>query len=110
MSELENTLLFQIKALNLPKPVIEYKFHPTRRWRFDIAWPELMLAVEVEGGTWINGRHSRGSGMEADLEKYGEAMKLGWNVYRCSSGMIKSGKAVETIELLIGMKSALRPV
>ncbi len=104
MSELENTLLFQIKALNLPKPVIEYKFHPTRRWRFDIAWPELMLAVEVEGGTWGKSRHTTGSGFEADCLKYAEAMKLGWNVYRTTGDMIKSGYAIETIELLINMK------
>ena len=105
MSELENLLLFQIKAVGLPKPLIEHKFHPTRRWRFDIAWPEYMLAVEVEGATWANGRHNRGSGFEADCLKYDNAMRLGWDIYRCTGDMIKSGRAVETIEILLGMKN-----
>ena len=105
MSELENLLLLQIKAVGLPKPVIEHKFHPIRRWRFDIAWPEYMLAVEVEGATWANGRHNRGSGFEADCLKYDEAMRLGWNVYRATGDMVKNGRAVETIEILLGMKN-----
>jgi hypothetical protein len=105
MSELENTLLFQIKAIGLPKPVIEYKFHPTRKWRFDIAWPELMLAVEVEGGTWgKKSRHTTGSGFEGDCLKYAESMKLGYDVYRCTGDMVKSGYAIQTIEILYNMK------
>jgi len=101
MSAIEESLAFQIKAMKLPEPVREYRFHPTRRWRFDFAWPDLMLAVETEGGTWTNGRHNRGKGFEADCEKYGEAMLLGWSVYRCTSGMVKSGVAVETIGKLM---------
>lgn len=74
-----------------------------RDWRFDFAWPELMIAVEAEGGTYTNGRHTRGTGFEEDCIKYGEAMKLGWSVYRCTGGMIKSGVAINTIEILIKM-------
>ena len=101
MSAIEEELLFQIRALKLPEPEREHRFHPVRRWRFDFAWPDLMLACEVEGGTWANGRHSRGSGFEKDCEKYGEAMLLGWDVYRCTSGMVKSGAAIDTIHKLM---------
>lgn len=94
-------LLFQINALKLPAPVTEYRFHPKRRWRFDLAWPELMLAAEIEGGNWVGGRHTTGSGFEADCQKYDAAMRLGWNIYRCTSAMVKSGQAVQTIEILI---------
>ncbi|MDW3057363.1 hypothetical protein R8N49_14530, partial [Vibrio sp. 1978] len=62
MSALEKTLLFQIKTMGLALPEKEYRFHETRRWRFDFAYPEQQLAVEVEGGTWTGGRHTRGSG------------------------------------------------
>lgn len=46
MSELEETLAFHLKAAKLPAPEREYRFDPERRWRFDFAWPDQMLAVE----------------------------------------------------------------
>lgn len=98
MSALEETLLFQIKAMGLALPEKEYRFHETRRWRFDFAYPEYQLAVEVEGGTWAGGRHTRGSGYEKDCEKYNEAALRGWSVLRFTGSMIKSGKAVETLK------------
>ncbi|BDR13156.1 endonuclease domain-containing protein [Vibrio sp. STUT-A11] len=98
MSALEQTLLFQIKAMGLELPEKEYRFHETRRWRFDFAYPEQQLAVEVEGGTWAGGRHTRGSGYEKDCEKYNEAALRGWSVLRFTGSMIKSGKAVETLK------------
>ena len=100
-SELEETLLLHIRAEGLPKPKLEHRFHPTRRWRFDFCWLDHMLAAEVEGGTFANGRHNRGVGFENDARKYGEAMKLGWTVYRCTGAMVKDGTAIETIRALL---------
>ncbi|WP_139121780.1 PDDEXK family nuclease [Piscirickettsia litoralis] len=60
----------------------EYRFHPKRRWRFDFAMPVYKLAVEVEGGAYSQGRHTRGKGFEADCEKYNAAAELGWRVLR----------------------------
>lgn len=88
-----------MRAVGL-SPQAEYRFHPVRRWRFDYAFPELMLAVEVEGGAWTGGRHTRGKGFQNDLDKYDEAMRLGWTVYRCSPEMVKQGRAVQTVEIL----------
>lgn len=64
----------------IPEPVPEYRFHALRRWRFDYAWPLHKLALEIEGGIWTQGRHTRGSGAVADLEKYSEAALLGWRI------------------------------
>ena len=61
----------------------EFYFDPTRKWRFDFAWPVSRLALEVQGGIWINGGHSRGSGMERDFEKENAAICLGWRVMKC---------------------------
>lgn len=98
LSGLELSLVRQLRFINLPPPVAEYRFHPTRRWRFDLAWPERLLAVEVEGGTWVQGRHSRGGGMDADCEKYAEAVLAGWAVIRVTSGMVDSGAAARLVE------------
>jgi len=60
----------------------EYRFHPTRRWRFDYAHPELMIAIEVEGGAFTKGRHTRGKGFIADMDKYNTATIMGWRLLR----------------------------
>lgn len=65
----------------------EYRFHPKRKWRFDAAWPEKMIAVEFEGGIWTGGRHTRGKGYENDCEKYNNALLLGWRVFRLTPGL-----------------------
>ena len=100
-STLEDALVFQLRALGLPPPVREHRFHATRKWRFDLAYPEIKLAVECEGGLWIRGRHNRPMGYQADLEKYNAATELGWRVLRYSDRDIKSGRAVTEIERLI---------
>jgi len=67
----------------------EHSFHWHRRWRFDYACPAAMIAVEIEGGVWTGGRHTRGKGFLRDIEKYNEATAMGWRVFRCdtSDGM-----------------------
>lgn len=74
-------------------------------WRFDFAMPERRFAVEVEGGAWTGGRHTTGTGFHADLLKYEAAQRLGWTVYRCDPAMIKSGRALQTISMLLGARS-----
>lgn len=78
--------------------VRELRFHPTRKWRFDLAHPGSWLAVEVEGGIWRNGAHSRGKGFTEDCEKYAEALILGWAVLRVTTDQVKSGQALQWIE------------
>jgi len=79
----------------------EYRFSPPRRWRFDFAYPARMLAVEVDGGTWVQGRHNRGAGMKADAEKMNAAALAGWRVLRFTREHIKSGEALDLIELAL---------
>ena len=61
-----------------------FRFHPTRRWRLDYAWPDRYAALEVEGGIWTQGRHTRPRGFLKDLEKYNAATALGWSIIRCT--------------------------
>ena len=97
-SVLEHELARQILLVRCAVPEREYRFHPTRKWRFDFAWPDSKVAAEVEGATWANGRHTRGSGVELDCEKYAEANLLGWHVYRFTGKMVSDGRAIDYIE------------
>ncbi len=58
------------------------RFHPERRWRADFAQVEARVLIEVEGGIWVNGRHNRAAGFNADLEKYLQVGLLCWRVFR----------------------------
>ena len=102
-SELEDTLAFHIKAARIPQPEREYRFAPPRRWRFDMAWPDKMVAVECEGGVWTQGRHTRGAGFIADTEKYNRAALDGWCVLRFCAEGIHRGDALTMIEQALGL-------
>lgn len=67
---------------DLPQPMRELRFHPTRKWRFDWAWPEQRVALEVDGGRYAlaGGRHAT----DADHEKLNAAAALGWRVLHVS--------------------------
>lgn len=80
----------------------EYRFAPPRRWRFDFAWPSVMVALEVEGGTRNGGRHVRGAGYENDCEKYNEAVIMGWRVLRVTSSQVTSGQALRWVQQVMG--------
>lgn len=78
-------------------PVREFKFSE-RGWRFDFAWPDRKIAVEVEGGTSFGkSRHSHGKGFESDAVKYNTAALLGWRVLRFTTAMVHRGQAIDTI-------------
>lgn len=102
----------------------EVLFHPTRRWRFDltvyrcatpvtalpdglmeykafIAHNQAPLAVEIDGGGFAQGRHSRGLGIENDCAKYAEAMLRGWRILRVTPRQVKNGQAVKWVEQLL---------
>lgn len=102
-SRLEAELATQLHLAGVPTPKTEWRFHPKRRWRFDFAWPDDALAVEVEGGTWTGGRHVRGSGFEADCEKYAEATLRGWRVLRVTAGHVKGGLALRWVLRALGL-------
>ena|ERR1017187_8555931 len=94
----KNIVMAYFAECKLPPPVTEYPFHPERKFRFDFAWIEQRLALEVEGGIWIGGGHSRGSGVSKDIEKYNEAVRLGWKVIRCVPGDLCTMKTVKLIK------------
>ena len=92
-------VLLKVLEQVCPGVVPEYRFHDTRRWRFDYAWPERKIALEVEGGTWKGGRHTSGKGYRNDCIKYNTAAADGWIVIRATSDMVKDGTALEHLTM-----------
>ena len=80
-----------------PGVVPEYRFCE-RRWRFDFAWPDKKVALEIEGATWVGGRHTRGQGYRNDCEKYNRATVLGWKVIRATTDMAKDGSVLKELD------------
>lgn len=104
MSDLEDTALLHLRAAGLPLPVQEYRFNSARRWRFDLAYPDIKLAIECEGGVYSNGRHTRGAGFEKDAEKYNSAALMGWRVLRYTAGMVERGDLVRDVENFLSQR------
>lgn len=100
-SNLEILFYNQLKDEQLPAPQHEYSFASNRKWRFDFAWPDKMLAVEIEGGTWTQGRHSRPKGFADDCQKYNHAALLGWRVLRYTGDMVRKGEAVDQVRIAL---------
>jgi hypothetical protein len=99
-------ILFVTRVVGFPDPIPEYEFCPNRKFRFDLAWPDYLVAFEREGGTFtavtcscgkkrtvfVSRHHSR-DGLEEDAIKYNLAATANWLVIRATPGMIKSGQA-----------------
>jgi len=108
MSYIEENFAKKLIKYNFPDFKREFRFHPSRKWRFDFAWPEYKLATEVEGGIWLKGkrqsRHTNPKGFTADIVKYSEAMCLGWTVLRVTPDQVKSNQAFDWLYRLMELK------
>jgi hypothetical protein len=82
---------------NLPGAQAEYAFHPLRKWRFDFAWTEKRVALEVQGGIFVAGRHSRGAALLKEWEKLNAAARMGWRILYCQPQDICTLDLVATI-------------
>lgn len=113
----------QVLLLGLPEPQREYRFaahhvgwfsepRPKGRlrelldaeglsdWRFDFAWPALMIAVEIEGGLY-RGRHTSPKGYAEDCRKLNMAQWLGWTVLQVTGDDVRTMRAVQLAERFI---------
>ena len=85
-----------------PAPEFEVRVSPTRRWRFDVAWPARKLALEVNGGVWVGGRHSRGTGQIRDFEKLNAAQLAGWTVLQVTPQQVADGTVTALLDQAFG--------
>lgn len=87
---------------NYPEPEPEVRFHPDRKWRWDAAWPDRLLAVEFQGGAFRRGRHVRGKGFSDDCEKFSTAAVLGWRVMPVTTEQLNAGLLWNMLDLIFG--------
>lgn len=97
-------LVGMCRAAGLPEPIPEYQFHHARKWRIDFAWPIHRIGIEIEGGIWSAGRHTRGSGYLADMEKYNAATMLGWRLLRYAPAQL--GQAIDDLRIMLAGDAA----
>ncbi len=75
-SGLEMRVLRAIVAAGLPEPVQQHRLRIGERWRrIDLAYPELKLAIEVDGWT----HHGPRSAFDADRARENELEIIGWD-------------------------------
>lgn len=92
-------LVTQLRLSGIPEPRSllhpegQVRFHPKRRWRFDLAWPDILLAAELQGFG-----HSNPKCLGIDCEKACEAAGLGWTLLPMLYKHIRNGKALAWIE------------
>lgn len=98
-----------VRANGLPTPTPEVRFAPPRRWRFDYGFPDAMIALEVEGGAYTRGRHVRGMGFVADMEKYSEAAVRGWCVIRVTPQQLATLSTIELLQRAFQLRTQSQP-
>lgn len=90
-----------VRMFKMPEPTREHRFHPVRKWRFDFAWPDKRLAVEIDGLVPSGkGRHQTIGGMTKDLEKRNAAVLCGWRVLHYSQIDLRQRPAQVAEEVL----------
>ena len=103
-----NALAYALEAEGSPPPRMEYMFapvvegKPSRRWRFDLAWPERQLAVEIDGSVYTGGRHGGSPSAGRDLEKRNAAAVLGWRVLHFTPSQVRRGQARLWVRFALG--------
>lgn len=101
-----NGIVTWCKTHGLPVPVMEHRFHPQRRWLIDVAWPDLKLGVELQGGVFVRGAHARGTQYRKDCEKLNTAQLMGWRLLWFTYPDLNDGSATAMIrEALESIKS-----
>lgn len=81
-----DTLWMQVGGQSL---TTEHRFDTERKFRFDRAYLEAKVAIEIDGATWANGRHTREPGYSHDCEKINLAQSQGWLVFRLTRPMLE---------------------
>lgn len=86
------------RKYNLPAYRRNYNFHG---FEFDVAWPQVRICVEIDGGTFHGGHHVRGKGYQRDCVKNNLAQSEGWVVLRCDREMLYTKSFIMAVKNMI---------
>ena len=101
MTNLEKRFYSQLISRGLPEPLLQFKFLDDRRYKADFAWPAIQLLVEVDGGTFSKGRHSRPTGRSNDCVRDIEALLAGFTTVRLTTDLVESGQGADLVQQVI---------
>ena len=77
----------------------------SKRYRADFAHPASKCIIEIQGGTYMRGRHVSGSGYERDARKFNLAMMSGWKVFLLTSTTAKDHAWIEMIAAYVASQA-----
>lgn len=83
---------------HFPAPVRQYQFAKPRKWAFDFSWVDQKVAVEIDGGLHIQGRHQRPEGFTSDQDKMNQAALMGWRVGRFGASHLEDLSVLRWLE------------
>jgi very-short-patch-repair endonuclease len=96
---IEEEMARQLREAGLSEFRRNARFVAGRRYEADFWFPELRLALEVDGGVFLpRGGHTSGVGYTNDRERDVEATLQGILTVRYTSEQVKSGYAIETFQ------------
>ena len=109
----EQTLAVQLEQAGIPFER-EVVFAKPRKYRADFAvWADPLskkydieadILIEVDGGTWVSGRHNRGSSIAKDFEKGALAAINGYRVIHCTTDQVNDGTCLSWIKAALGLE------
>lgn len=94
----------QWALLGGPELEKEVRFCPDRDWRADYRVGNVL--IELEGGVYTKGRHTRSGGFIEDIFKYNSACMLGYRLVRIGTGMVTPHYLQQIIDWLQSAQTA----
>ena len=108
-SKLERAFDTYAKSLGLPKAEKQFRFSE-RRYRLDRCYIDEKLGIELDGGVYSGGGHTRGKGYESNREKDNLAIELGWVVLHYTTNQLRSNPAgvISQIKRVLSKRKELK--